>query len=83
MDDAAMAKKWGEHIAFSIRQHMDQYPEMNRAQSWGDLAEFTDPNEYIQWALWADGLNYKDSLNSPIFQAVKIAESLLFGSVSL
>jgi len=82
MNDKEIAQKWGEHIAESIRQHMAEYPEMTRAKCWADLAEFTDPNEYIQWALWADGLNYENSLNSPINQAVKIAGSIVFGVIS-
>lgn len=78
-----LAQKLGEHMAFSVRQHMDQYPEMNRAQSWLDLWQFTDANEYIQWALWRYGLDYAAHLNDTINESVTIAESILFGSVSL
>ena len=78
-----LEQKLGEHMAFSVRQHMDQYPEMTRAQSWEDLGEFTDPNEYILWALWRYNLDYAAYLNDTINESVKIAESILFGSVSL
>ena len=77
-----LANKLGEHMAFSVRQHIDEYPEMNRAQSWEDLNEFTDANEYIQWALWRYDLDYAPELNETINQAVTVAESLLFGRLS-
>lgn len=78
-----LADKLGEFMAFSVRQHIDQYPEMNRAKSWLDLWQFTDANEYIQWALWRNGLDYSAELNETINNAIVVAERLLFGSVSL
>lgn len=77
-----LADKLGEFMAFSVQQHIDQYPEMRQAQSWEDLGQFTDTNEYIVWALRDQSLVYDRFLNETINQAVTVAESLLFGRVS-